>query len=189
MGKYDMKSSFKSIQFITWSAMIAAGYTALTIFAASLNLASGSIQVRFSEALTILPAFTPAAIPGLFIGCLISNFVTGCLPWDIVFGSIATLLGALGTWALRKQHRLLSSVPPIVANTLIVPFVLRNVYQIPGSIPFFMLTVGAGEVISCGILGQLFYSALYPHRQAIFDSPIPENKGDTAEDGSDSVDI
>ncbi len=184
-----MKNPFKSIQFITWSSMIAAAYTALTVFAASLNLASGSIQVRFSEALTILPAFTPAAVPGLFIGCLISNFVTGCLPWDIVFGSIATLLGAIGTRALRNRHRFLSSIPPIVSNTLIVPFVLKNVYGIPGSIPFFMLTVGAGEVISCGILGQLFYSALYPHRQAVFGSAVPGNNApeEDPDSGSDNI--
>lgn len=83
--------------------MIAALYVVLTYITNLLGLASGTIQVRFSEALCILPVFTPAAIPGLFIGCLISNLITGGIIWDIIFGSIATLLGALGTYFLRKR--------------------------------------------------------------------------------------
>ncbi|MCR4892560.1 MAG: QueT transporter family protein [Lachnospiraceae bacterium] len=142
--------------------MIAALYTVMTYFVSAFDLASGAIQVRLSEALTILPAFTPAAIPGLFVGCIISNTLTGCAFFDIVFGSLATLLGAIGTYAVRKKHRILASLPPILANTLIVPFVLQYVYQFPGGIPYFMLTVGAGEIISCGILGQALYAALKP---------------------------
>ncbi|MCR5025698.1 MAG: QueT transporter family protein [Lachnospiraceae bacterium] len=159
----------KRIIYITQSAMIAAIYVVFTVFVASFNLASGAIQIRISEAMTVLPAFTNAAVPGLFAGCLLANLITGCAPMDVIFGSIATLIGALGTYALRKKHRFLASVPPIIANTLIVPFVLRYVYNIPGSIPFFMLTVGAGEVISCGILGQILYHALVPLRNKIFD--------------------
>ena len=159
----------KRIIYITQSAMIAAIYVVFTVFIASFNLASGAIQIRVSEAMTVLPAFTGAAVPGLFAGCLLANLITGCAPMDVLFGSIATLIGALGTYALRKKHRFLASVPPILANTLIVPFVLRYVYNIPGSIPFFMLTVGAGEVVSCGILGQILYHALVPLRNKIFD--------------------
>ena len=155
--------------YITQSAMIAAVYVVFTIFIASFNLASGAIQIRISEAMTVLPAFTNAAVPGLFAGCLLANLITGCAPMDVIFGSIATLIGALGTYALREKHRFLASVPPIIANTLIVPFVLRYVYNIPGSIPFFMLTVGAGEVVSCGILGQILYHALMPLRNKILD--------------------
>lgn len=167
--------------------MIAAAYVVFTIMIATFNLASGAIQVRISEAFTILPAFTIAAVPGLFVGCLISNIVTGCAPMDVVFGSIATLLGAVGTYALRKQHRFLASVPPILANTLIVPFILSYVYNIPGSILFFMLTVGAGEVISCGILGQILYHAIYPMRDRIFSSQ-PDSAANAAETG-DSYDM
>ncbi|MCP2867106.1 QueT transporter family protein, partial [Salmonella enterica] len=68
-------------------------------------LASGAIQVRISEALCVLPFFTPAAIPGLFLGCLLSNLLTGCIIWDVVFGSLATLLGALGTWLICGRPR------------------------------------------------------------------------------------
>ena len=95
------------------AGIIAALYLVLTLLAAGFDLASGAIQVRFSEALTILPYFTPAAVPGLAVGCLIANFVTGSALPDVVFGTLATLLGALGTRALRK-HRFLCSFPPVM---------------------------------------------------------------------------
>ena len=117
----------KKVLLIVQAALIAAIYVVLTYFISAFNLASGAIQVRISEALTILPVFTPAAIPGLFIGCLLSNLLTGCMPLDVVFGSLATLIGACGTYALRK-HKWLAPLPPIVANTVIVPFVLAYVY-------------------------------------------------------------
>ncbi|MCR4690485.1 MAG: QueT transporter family protein [Lachnospiraceae bacterium] len=163
-----MKQS--KILYLTQAAMIAAVYVVLTYLVNLLGLASGAIQVRISEALTILPAFTPAAIPGLFVGCLLSNTLTGCALWDIVFGSVATLLGALGTYLLRKKHPLLLPIPPIAANTLIVPFVLQYVYGVPDSIPYLMLTVGIGEVISCGILGLILYKVLLPYKNLIFAS-------------------
>lgn len=157
----------KNVLFITQAAMIAAAYIILTFLANALGLASYVVQVRFSEALTILPYFTSAAVPGLFAGCLLSNILTGCLPLDVVFGSLATLLGALGTRALRR-YTWLAPLPPILANTLIVPFVLAYVYQFEGSIPYFMLTVGAGEVISCGILGMFLLFSLKKHSKRLF---------------------
>lgn len=158
----------KKVVFIVHAAVIAALYVVLTLVANALGLANYAIQVRFSEALTILPLFTPAAIPGLFIGCILSNFMTGCMLWDIVFGSIATLLGALGTYLLRKNSKWLAPLPPIAANTLIVPFILAYVYQFEGSIPYFMLTVGIGEIISCGILGLLLHNVLQRYKHVIF---------------------
>ena len=92
----------KNVLYLTQAAMIAALYVVLTLIANALGLASGSIQVRFSEALTVLPFFTPAAIPGLYIGCLLGNIAAGCALPDIVFGPLATLIGALGTWGLSK---------------------------------------------------------------------------------------
>jgi len=153
--------------YIAQAAVIAAIYTVLTMIAAGFDLASGAIQVRFSEALTILPFFTPAAVPGLTLGCLISNIVTGCALPDIIFGTLATFIGAIGSYALRR-NRFLCSVPPIVSNALIIPFVLSYAYHIPGGIPYFMLTVGAGEVISCLVLGQILLSALLPFRGRLF---------------------
>lgn len=147
------------VMFISQGAIIAALYVALTHISNIAGLASGAIQIRLSEALTVLPVFTPAAIPGLFIGCLLSNLTTGCIPWDIIVGSAATLIGAIGTYALRK-YPLAASIPPIIANAVIVPFVLAYAYGFEGTIPYFMLTVGIGEIICCGVIGTLLMSAL-----------------------------
>ena len=157
----------KRVTFITQAAMIAAIYVVLTMFVSALNLASGALQSRISEALTVLPAFTPAAIPGLFVGCLISNLMSGCLPLDVVFGSLATLLGACGSFLLRKWKWAVP-VPPILSNVLIVPRILTYVYHIPGGIPYFMITVGIGQIISCGVLGLIIYNILAKYRNVIF---------------------
>ncbi len=159
----------KKVLFLTQAAMIGALYVILTHLAALLGLSSGAIQVRISEALTILPAFTPAAIPGLFIGCILANATTGCHIYDILFGSIATLIGAIGTYALRNQKfKFLMPLPPILANMLIVPFILQYVYSAPESLPFLVLTVGIGEIITCGVLGMLLYVPLHKNRDRIF---------------------
>lgn len=158
----------KQLRYLVHAAAIAALYVVLTLIANALGLANYAIQVRFSEALTVLPFFTPAAIPGLFVGCILSNLLTGCLPLDVIFGSLATLLGAFGTYALRKTTKWLAPLPPIAANTLIVPFVLAYVYRFEGSIPYFMLTVGIGELISCGILGMIVLNILQKYRKYIF---------------------
>ena len=164
----------KTTKLVTQGAAIAAIYVVLTLIANAFGLANYAIQVRFSEALTILPYFTPIAIPGLFVGCIISNILTGCMPLDTVFGSLATLIGAVGTYLISKKlnqnktAQYLAPVPPIVANTLIVPFVLAYVYKFEGSIPYFMLTVGIGEIISCGILGLILLKSLNSRKQHLF---------------------
>ena len=154
-------------RFLPQSGAIAAVYVLLTMLAAALGLDSGAVQLRLSEALTILPVFTPAAVPGLFIGGLLSNLLAGGVIWDVIFGSLATLLGAVGTRLLRK-NRWLACLPPILANVLIIPFVLTYAYGIPGGIPWFMFTVGMGEVLSCGLLGQLLWSTLDKHKGQLF---------------------
>jgi uncharacterized membrane protein len=106
-----------------------------------------------------LPIFTPYAIPGVFIGCLLANILTGCALWDVILGSLATLLGAIGTYLLRK-HKLLATIPPMLANTIIVPFVLVNIYALEGTYWYFALTVFIGELISCGVLGTLLQKSL-----------------------------
>ncbi|MBQ7116194.1 MAG: QueT transporter family protein [Clostridia bacterium] len=153
-----MKNRKKIIN-LSIAAIIAALYVVLTYIASAMGLASFAVQVRFSEALTILPLFTPAAIPGLFAGCVLANILTGCAMWDVVFGSLATLIGALGTYFLKK-HKILATLPPIIANTIIVPFVLLNVYNLEGTFLFFALTVCLGEIVSCGILGTLLRKSL-----------------------------
>ena len=157
----------KRVKYITQAAMIAAIYVVLTMFISAFNLASGAIQIRISEALTVLPAFTPAAIPGLFIGCFISNLLSGGLILDVIFGSLATLIGACGTYLLRKWKWAVP-IPPIVSNVLIVPFVLAYVYHLPGGVPYFMVTVGIGQIISCGVLGIIVYGIIAKHRNVIF---------------------
>ena len=152
-----MKSN---IRFLTHSALIAALYVVLTWVSAALHLASGPIQLRLSEMLTVLPVFTPAAIPGLFVGCIFANFLSGALIWDVVFGSVATLIGAIGTYLLRKRSNYLAVLPPILANMLIVPAVLQRVYCVPDAYWLLMLTVGAGEVLSAGVGGVILHRAL-----------------------------
>ena len=152
--------------YLTQGAIIAALYVILTLITNAAGLASGVIQVRISEALCILPIFTPAAVPGLLVGCLTSNVMTCCAPWDIVFGSLATLIGAYGSYLLRN-HKLAAVIPPILANTLIIPWILHLVYQFPGSVLYFTATVFAGEFISIAILGTLLRIVLEKNSSAI----------------------
>jgi len=170
----SLKTAHSRALFLAQAAMVAALYIVLTIIANALGMANYNIQVRFSEALTILPYFTPAAVPGLFIGCLLSNILTGCALPDIIFGSLATLLGALGTYALRRW-KWCAPVCPIIANTIIVPLILVYGYglMIDGMtlaqcLGMYCLTVGAGEVISCGILGMILLNVLEKNKGRIF---------------------
>lgn len=156
----------QKILFMTQAAMIAAIYVVLTVLFAPFGF--GEIQVRVAEALTILPFFTPAAIPGLFIGCLIGNILGGAIIPDIIFGSLASLAGACFTYLLRNKNRFLAPLPPILANTIVVPFVLAYGYGVPLPIPFMMLTVGIGEVLSCGVLGMVLLYALAKYNHKIF---------------------
>ena len=159
----------KNVLFLTQAAMIAALYVVLTFIANAFGLASGAIQVRLSEMLTILPAFTPAAIPGLSIGCLLSNFLTGCCILDIVMGSIATLLGAIGAYLLRKWKWSIP-IPAILANAIIVPWVLTSPYGygLTDAWLYLFITVGIGEIISCGVLGMILYFALKKYCNFLF---------------------
>ena len=159
-----MKNSKKRVMIITQGAVIAALYVVLTTFVSAFNLASGAIQVRISEALTVLPFFTPAAIPGLFIGCIISNIIAGGVIWDVIFGSLATLIGAFFTYLIRKGPEWLAPIPPIVANTLIIPFVLRFAYGLEDAWWILFGGLFVGEFISCGVLGMILLYALKSRR-------------------------
>ena len=135
------------------SAVIAALYAALTILLAPISY--GAIQLRVSEAMTLLPIVLPQAIPGLFVGCLIANLYTGMLT-DIIFGSLATLLAAIGTYLLRKKP-LLAAACPVLANAVIVGLVLSLTYNWP--IPLTMLQVGLGET-GAVLIGFVLLSAI-----------------------------
>lgn len=161
----------KKVLYITHAAVIAALYVVLTMLANSLGLASYAVQIRFSEALTILPFFTPAAIPGLFVGCLLSNILAGGAILDIIFGSVATLIGAIFTRMLRR-NKWLAPLPPIIANAIIVPPVLLFAYNIQ-PLWFSFVTVTAGEIISCGVLGMLLLLTLEKYARTLFPQQNP----------------
>lgn len=148
------------VWFITLSAMIASLYVLLTLFSAIFGLSSGAIQVRISEALCVLTFLTPAAIPGLTIGCLVANIVTSATLFDIIFGTIATFLGALGGYYLKKRKKLIT-LPTVFANTLIIPFVIVYGFGAPEeTLPFIAFTVFIGEFISATILGTILLNVL-----------------------------
>lgn len=164
-----MKNRTWKIRYLTHASIIAALYVALTWLSAIVGLSGmGAIQLRLSEALCVLPYFTGAAVPGLAVGCLLANLFTGAALPDVIFGTLATLLGAIGTRLLQKW-RYLAPVPPIVANTVIVPFVIRFAYAgASESLPFLFLTVGLGELLSVGVLGTVLLLALEKYKSRIF---------------------
>ena len=160
-----MKNQNKSVYFMTHAAAVAAIYIVLTMVFQPISF--GPVQFRVSEALCILPFFTPAAVPGLFVGCLLSNLFCGATALDVIFGSLATLIGAVGSYLLR-HNRWAVCVPPIMANTIIIPWVLRYAYGSADLIPVAMVTVGAGEILAIGVLGNALLAALLPVRNAVF---------------------
>ena len=168
-----MKKNSNIMSLVT-AAMIAALYVVLSFAISAFGLASGAIQVRVSEALTVLPYFTPAAIPGLTIGCLLFNLLSGAAILDVIFGTLATLIGAVGSWFIGKAARKISwmkylvAVPPILANAFIVPWVLKTAYGLSDAYWYLVVTVGIGEIISCGILGMVLMMALMPIRNVLF---------------------
>ena len=156
----------KKALFITQAAVIAALYVVLVVVFNYISF--GPIQFRVAEPLTILPYFTPAAIPGLFIGCLVANVIGGAVMWDIIFGSIATLIGAVFTYLLRKKSKFLAPLPPVLANTIIVPWVLKYAYGAEEMVWFMAVTVGIGEILACYVLGMILLFALNKVRRQVF---------------------
>ena len=157
----------KSLHTLTLGAVIAALYAALTLLSGAMGLAIGPFELRFSEALCILPVFTPAAIPGLFVGCILGNVLVGGVIWDVVFGSLASLAGALGTYLLREKG-FWAFFPPILANTLVVPPLLYYVYGFQdNTLAFLFFSTFVGEALSAGVLGAILKKGLTPFREKI----------------------
>ena len=156
----------KKTLFITHAAIIAAIYTVLVLIFSFSSF--GPIQFRVAEALTILPYFTPAAIPGVTIGCFLSAVLTGADILDIIFGSLATLVAAILSYLLRR-NKFLVPIPPIVVNAIVIPFVLRAAYGEAQPIPIMMLTVGAGQLFAAGILGIVLLLGLEKLKHIIFE--------------------
>ncbi len=159
-----MRDTQKLTLYTTRGALIAALYVAMTSIATAVGLSSGVVQFRISEALCILPVFFPEAIPGLFVGCLISNLaVPGVMIWDVIFGSLATLIGAFGARMLRnvpEKYKWVATLPTVAANMIIVPLVLIFAYGAPDSYFFLILTVGIGELACAGVGGSALYYVL-----------------------------
>ncbi len=145
---------------ICTAALIAALYVGLTYLSSLFGLSGGVLQLRLSEALCVLPAFTPYAIPGLFFGCIISNLLMGGILLDVIFGSVATLIGAFGTYIIGKKSSALATFPPIVSNTVIIPFVLVYAYGAEEALWVLFVSIGVGECISAGVAGGLLYRAV-----------------------------
>lgn len=159
----------KNVQFLTQAAMIAALYVVLTYLVNLFGLASGVIQIRLSEALAILPYFTPAAIPGIFVGCFLSNLLTNACVLDIFLGSFASLIGVTIAYLLRKRKWLVP-LPTILSNMILIPFILSSPYGygMTDSWLYLVITVGIGEIISCGILGMILLFSLQKYSARIF---------------------
>lgn len=144
-------------------ALTGALYVLITLAAAPIG--SGLLQARLSEALCVLPWFTPAAIPGLFLGCLLSNLLSGAVVYDVVFGSLATGLAALTTWWFRRLSlsKWLAPLPAVLINALVVGYLLANVYQVGVPMGLCALSVGAGQALACYGLGMPLLSVLEKH--------------------------
>ena len=151
------------------AAVIAALYAALTLLLAPISY--GVVQFRLSEALTILPIFTPFAIPGLFIGCLLANLLGGLGIWDVFLGSLTTLIAAVCTYYVRKNV-FLALLPPVVFNAVIIGMMIFFLsftppYDFSLAWPF-VGSVGLGQLVSVCLAGGALYLALKKHREKIF---------------------
>ena len=161
------KGQKRTALYITRGALVAAMYVALTYLTSLFGIDKGAIQFRLSEALCILPALMPEAIPGLYVGCLIANIVTACAPWDVALGSLATLIGAVGAHLLGRLPKKLSfliPIPTVIANAVIVPFVIIYAYGATDAYAFILATVTLGEVVCAFALGLMLYHSLKNRR-------------------------
>ena len=155
-------SKWSSRQLAT-AAIIAALYTVMSLMSSVFGLTYGAIQCRFSEALTVLPFFLPEAIPGLFVGCLVTNLMSTVGPLDIILGSMATLLAAL--WTAKMPNKWLAPLPPVICNAVIIGAMIAW-YEAgfgPGfgaAFAYPAVTVGIGEAIACYVLGMLLLAIL-----------------------------
>ena len=147
------------------AAAVAALYVALMVPFGAISF--GPVQFRISEALVILPVFGSPMIPGVTLGCFLGNLLLGAPIPDVVFGSLATLLGAVGTWTLGR-FPWAAWIPPVLSNALIIPWVLKYAYGVSELVPYMMVTVGLGEIVAVGLLGNGLRLVLQKHRAYIF---------------------
>jgi uncharacterized membrane protein len=166
-GELTESKMNRSLRFWLTAAAIGGVYAAVTIALAPISF--GPFQVRIAEALTVLPFFTPAAVPGLFAGCLVSNLIMSPYPVDFIVGSLATLLAASISYAFRRKLWLVP-LPPVIINALAIG---TMIWIIGGphdavTLLMYMGSVGFGEALSCYALGVPLMLYLRRHR-GIFD--------------------
>ncbi len=177
-------------RFIIQTLVIAVLYFVLSYIANEFQLANGlNFQLRISEALTVLPYYTPAAIPGLFIGCLSANRAMNLPMSDVMYGSLATLAASIVSYMVRKK-KFLVPVPPIIINAFAVPAIYTFLLGFDEP-PFWrsVIMVGLGEVVTCGVLGTALMLGLEDYREKLFpgfgknsDSGQSENTGEDKPD-------
>lgn len=157
-------------RFMVHAALLAAVYVVLTIAFAPISY--GPVQIRISEMLTVLPFFTPAAIPGLFVGAMIANAYGGLGIIDVVVGSSATLIAALLTYKMR--HKMLAPLPPVLVNAVVIGAMLSYLFQLP-LLPT-MIYVGLGQVVACYGLGYPLMLALEKYGNQFFTNSTINNE-------------
>ena len=154
----------EKIRKLTYGAMIAALYFVLTWISELAGLAYMTPQIRLGEALCVLTWFTPAGVPGLFAGCLLANLTMGCVVWDVIFGSLATLIGAyVGS---KIKIKWLVPLPTVISNAVIIPFIIIYCYMDTLSLSVYVvtaLTVLIGEIVSAYVIGILLLAAMSKH--------------------------
>jgi uncharacterized membrane protein len=169
--------------FVIQTIVIAALYVILTLIANMFGMANGIIQVRISEALTVLPYFTPAAIPGLFIGCLTANYIMGNPMYDVLIGSSATLVAAVISYLVRK-YKFAVPIPPIVVTAFTIPFIYNVLLRLDDhSFWASVALVGTGEIISCGVLGVAVMLGLEDYKDKLF----PQGKSKEPKDNKEEI--
>ena len=153
-----------SVRDLTFAALIAALYAVMGYFGEALSLTFGPVQLRFAEALTVLPFVFPAAAPGLAVGCLITNLLSPYGPMDVIFGTLATAIAAWLTIKMPKWY--LAALPPLLVNAVILPPMWAWAEVGSVNAAFWMawgwnaVTFIIGETLVCYALGTLLLQAL-----------------------------
>ena len=143
---------FRNTKVLTQAALVAAVYTALCMLLHPISFGFGGVELRVSEALTLLPVMMPAAVPGLFIGCLMANLLGGATMLDVVFGSLTTLVAAV----LTRKHRdrpVIAAAWPVILNALVIGMLLKFAYGLAMPLWLCMLSIGAGQAVACYAIG------------------------------------
>ncbi len=176
-------------RFMIQTLVIAVLYFVLTFIANEFQLANGlNFQLRISEALTVLPYYTPAAIPGLFIGCISANHAMNLPMSDVIYGSVATLVSAIISYLVRKK-KFVVPIPPIIINAFALPTIYTFLLGFDEP-PFWrsVIMVGLGEAVTCGVLGIALMLGLEDYKDKLFPSYSSSAEKTASEENKDTVD-